>query len=126
MSLRRDAGRALLVTAALFGSPHLNAQPLPLTSQDSIAGSDLTVYLMTMGPGKAVWERFGGRTAVIPHLGLNNDDYFADNQAYLEHVLATSGHDRGLCIVVAPGPGDAGGMPAFAERVRETLSRSRR
>ena len=76
-------------------------------------------------PFEAVWERFGGKTAVIPHLGLNNDDYFADNQAYLEHVLRTRSHDRGLCIIVTPGAGETGGMPKFAEGVRETLARSR-
>jgi hypothetical protein len=76
-------------------------------------------------PFEAVWERFGGVTAVIPHLGLNNDDYFEDNQAYLEHVLRTRTHDRGLCIIVMPGAADTGGMPKFAERVRETLARSR-
>ena len=76
-------------------------------------------------PFEAVWERFGGVTAVIPHLGLNKDDYFAGNQAYLEHVLRTRTHDRGLCIIVMPGPEDAAGMPRFAEGVREALARSR-
>jgi hypothetical protein len=38
------------------------AQALPPyrhTAVPSEPGSELTVYLMTMGPGKAVWERFG-------------------------------------------------------------------
>ena len=65
-------------------------------------------------------------TAVIPHLGLNNDDYFEGNQAYLEHVLRTRTHDRGLCIIVAPGAGQAEAMPRFAERIRETLAHWRR
>jgi uroporphyrinogen-III decarboxylase len=77
-------------------------------------------------PFEAVWERFGGVTAVIPHLGLNNDDYFEGNQAYLEHVLRTRTHDRGLCIIVAPGAGEAQEMPKFAERIRETLAHWRR
>lgn len=44
---------ALLVVAAL-GSPPVSAAPAPPEP-----GSDLTVYLMTFGPGREVWERFG-------------------------------------------------------------------
>jgi len=51
--------------------------------------------------------------------------YAVAPEFYLEHVLATRTTDRGLCIVVSPGPSDTGGVPAFAERVRQTLARSR-
>lgn len=44
---------ALLVIAAL-AAPPVVAAPAPLEP-----GSDLTVYLMTFGPGREVWERFG-------------------------------------------------------------------
>ncbi len=52
----------LLALLVLFcaGSPLVaqQAAPLPL-SPAAPPASELTVYLMTMGPGKAVWERFG-------------------------------------------------------------------
>jgi len=82
----------------------------------------------TETPFEAVWERFGGRTALIPHLGLNKTIHFPDNRAYLEHVLGTRTHDRGLCVVVAPWEGevkatDPAWATRFAAEVRETLHR---
>jgi hypothetical protein len=82
----------------------------------------------TETPFEAVWERFGGRTAVIPHLGLNTTIHFPDNRAYLEHLLGTRTHDRGLCVVVAPWEGeveaaDPAWTTRFAAGVRETLHR---
>jgi hypothetical protein len=82
----------------------------------------------TETPFEAVWERFGGRTALIPHLGLNKTIHFRDNRAYLEHVLGTRTHDRGLCVVVAPWEGEIKGTDSawaarFAAEVRETLHR---
>jgi hypothetical protein len=49
-----------------------------------------------------IWERFGGRTAVIPHLGLNKDIHFSGNRAYMEHIRKTVDHSRGLCVIVTP------------------------
>jgi hypothetical protein len=82
----------------------------------------------TETPFEAVWERFGGRTALIPHLGLNTTIHFPDNRAYLEHVLGTRTHDRGLCVVVAPWQGeiratDPAWTTRFAAEVREILHR---
>jgi len=81
-------------------------------------------------PFEAVWECFGGKTAIIPHIGLNNssgDDYFASTQEYMEHVLGTKTHNRGLGIIVLPIPEDnvdqTGGINAFAERCKETVAK---
>ncbi len=53
----RCAGLAAVALAALGSSGH--AQPPAPAAEDAEAGAALTVYLMTMGPGAAVWERFG-------------------------------------------------------------------
>lgn len=54
-SERTCLGRAarFLAVVSLTIAPALEAQPTPADSQA------LTVWLMTMGPGDAVWERFG-------------------------------------------------------------------
>ena len=54
-------------------------------------------------PFEAVWERFGGKTAIIPHLGLNKDIHFEGNREYLQHVLRSASDNRGLCVIVDPG-----------------------
>ncbi len=46
--------RAVLVAAAL-----LAAASRPLEAQSAGDGSELTISVVTMGPGTAVWERFG-------------------------------------------------------------------
>lgn len=85
-------------------------------------------------PFEAVWERFGGKTAIIPHLGLNKDIHFAGNGAYMEHILRARTHDRGLCIIVTPdgvdrldGAAQSAFEPAavtrFIEDVKRTLRR---
>lgn len=48
----------LILTLSLRGSPALATQGAS-TVRPSGSPADLTVFLMTMGPGKAVWERFG-------------------------------------------------------------------
>jgi len=53
--VRRPAA-ALLVGLAVAGGPCM-AQGRPVPAHPP--GSELTVYLMTMGPGSLVWERFG-------------------------------------------------------------------
>ena len=53
-------------------------------------------------PFEAVWERFGGRTAIVTHLGLNKDFPFQSEADYVRHVLRTRTHDRGLCVLVVP------------------------
>jgi hypothetical protein len=78
----------------------------------------------TETPFEAVWRRFAGKTAIIPHLGLNNEIHFKDNREYMEHVLRTKTHSRGLCIIVTPGKSDiqAGAMTGFVEQVKGTLA----
>jgi hypothetical protein len=49
---------ASLLTLLIFWPPYLRASPLPRFPA-SPPDTSLTVYLMTMGPGKYVWERFG-------------------------------------------------------------------
>ena len=76
-------------------------------------------------PFERVWERFGGRTAVIPHLGLNKEIHFSGNRAYLEHLRATVDHSRGLCLVVMPSGGDMGdpeALRAFARDVEAQVA----
>ena len=84
-------------------------------------------------PFDAVWERFNGKTAIIPHIGLNNSSgavYFADNQEYMEHVLRTKTHNRGFGLIVVPPPNDgaAGENPItslqeFLAGCKETIAR---
>jgi hypothetical protein len=33
-------------------------------------------------PCEAIWERFNGKTAIVPHLGINKDIYFKSQLAY--------------------------------------------
>jgi hypothetical protein len=47
------AGFAILLAGALV------AAPSPVAGQQTVGGDSLRVYLLTMGPGAAVWERFG-------------------------------------------------------------------
>ncbi len=49
--------RAVLLAVIAFASPTAAAQDAPVGAPEP--GSDLTVYLVTVGPGAAVWERFG-------------------------------------------------------------------
>ncbi|NNG17252.1 MAG: DUF4105 domain-containing protein [Gemmatimonadales bacterium] len=77
MSLRRGTWRGWLGAAVLIAatSPaHLAAQPSSLSAQDSTGRSNLTVYLMTMGPGPEVWERFG-HNAIWIHDPVRGTDF---------------------------------------------------
>jgi hypothetical protein len=56
-------------------------------------------------PFEAVWERFGGRAAIVTHLGLNKDIHFDSEADYVRHVLQVKTHDRGLCLLVVPAAG---------------------
>jgi hypothetical protein len=82
---------------------------------------------VTETPFAAVWERFGGKTAIIPHLGLNNDIHFDGNRQYLEHVRRTKTHNRGLCVIVSPSERelkalDPASITRFVERVTDILA----
>ncbi len=81
----------------------------------------------TETPFEAVWECFGGKTAVIPHLGLNKDTHFNGNREYLDHILRVKTHNRGLCVIVGPGEQelkrfDAASILRFVEYVKEALA----
>ena len=56
----------------------------------------------TETPFKAVWERFGGKTAVIPHHRLEQGHPLQRQPEYLDHILRTKTHNRGLCVIVGP------------------------
>jgi Uroporphyrinogen decarboxylase (URO-D) len=80
-------------------------------------------------PFEAVWERFNGKTAIIPHLGLNNqsgDIHFHSNREYMEHVLQVKTHNRGLGLISIPGPkdfADPSALTKFVERSKATLAK---
>jgi hypothetical protein len=82
----------------------------------------------TETPFGSIWERFGGKTAVIPHLGLNKDIRFANNVEYMDHVLRTKTHTRGLCVLVTPdelGPHatDPDQLAGFVRQAKAALAR---
>jgi len=88
-------------------------------------------------PFEAVWERFGGRTAIVTHLGLNKDIHFDSEADYVRHVLRVKTHDRGLCVVVLPieeqesephggtWPEGGGSLDRFVSEMRELLAHGR-
>jgi hypothetical protein len=51
-------------------------------------------------PFARVWERFGGKMVIVPHLGLNKEIRFASALDYVEHVLRARTTNRGLFILV--------------------------
>jgi len=53
-------------------------------------------------PFAAVWERFGGKTAILPHIGLNKEFPFESHVEFIEHIFRTADHRRGLCLLVTP------------------------
>lgn len=89
-------------------------------------------------PFEAVWERFGGRTAIVAHLGLNKDIHFDSEADYVRHVLRVKDHDRGLCVVVLPTeeqqgsephrgtwPEGGGSLDRFVSEMRELIAHGR-
>lgn len=88
-------------------------------------------------PFDAVWERFGGRTAIVVHRGLNKAIPFDSEADYVRHVLGIRTHNRGLCVLTYPpaarradahtgvsaeAPAREGpSLPEFAEEMRELL-----
>jgi hypothetical protein len=80
----------------------------------------------TETPFEAVWERFNGKTAIVPHKGLNKDIHFETKFDYIEHVLQTKSHNRGLIVLVTPEVTDfmgPGGIAGLAERINRLLDR---
>jgi hypothetical protein len=70
---------SLVLAAFLAVAPPLAAQPVerepatPVVPAAAGDGSELTVYVMTMGPGSLVWERFG-HNAIWIHDSLRGTD----------------------------------------------------
>lgn len=79
----------------------------------------------TETPFEAVWERFNGQTVIAPHLGLNKDIHFEDRFEYVEHILQTKTHNRGLIVLVDLDATDfgPGGIAGLAERIDQLLDR---
>ena len=79
----------------------------------------------TETPFEAVWERFNGKAVIAPHLGLNKDIHFEDRFEYVEHVLQTKTHNRGLIVLVDLDATDfgPGGIAGLAERIDQLLDR---
>lgn len=72
LRLRRTALALLLALLA----PPLPAQELPPSTQPpavAVPGEELTVYLVTMGPGDAIWEKFGHNALWIHDARTNTD-----------------------------------------------------
>ncbi len=85
----------------------------------------------TETPFEAIWERFNDKTALIPHLGLNNvggQIHFENNEEFMGSLLRTRTHNRGLCIIVSPAEGELTSsqpdpLKTFFERTRQMLVR---
>jgi len=75
--LMAAVGGLFALSASLGGQPSTNSvRTAPAQSPAAIAaepGSDLTVYLLTMGPGDQVWEKFG-HNAIWIHDAANGTD----------------------------------------------------
>jgi uroporphyrinogen-III decarboxylase len=56
----------------------------------------------TETPFEAVWEQFNGKTAIIPHTGLNTDVHFETEVDLLQHVLRNRTHNRGVLVAIDP------------------------
>ncbi|MBI2941614.1 MAG: hypothetical protein HYY04_14360 [Chloroflexi bacterium] len=84
-----------------------------------LRGLNFGVTEQGFGP---LWERFGGKVAVVPHLGLNKDPHFESALEFVEHVFRQKTTNRGLCILASPTDPAATQDPAalgqFADRVR--------
>ena len=71
------AGRALVASAVLGAAAASGAvAQRPSATPSAEAGSRLTVYLMTMGPGQAVWERFGHNAIYIHDPDQETDEAY--------------------------------------------------
>ncbi len=67
-AVRRSVGQSLWLVLLLLLVPPSVAQTGPITQKAQTApapGSELTIYVMTMGVGAEVWERFGHNAIVV-------------------------------------------------------------
>jgi hypothetical protein len=67
---------ALLAASALSAQAVPNPQSPAASRQSTVPGSDLTIYLMTMGPGDQVWERFGHNAIRIVDASRGTDSVY--------------------------------------------------
>ena len=67
---------ALLAAMLASQSPVSRAQTPAPASQPAVPGADLTVYLMTMGFGDKVWERFGHNAIRIVDASRGTDSVY--------------------------------------------------
>jgi hypothetical protein len=68
------AGMLMIAGATTIGAQPAEPPSGPAAGSDAaVPGSELTVYLMTMGPGDAVWEKFG-HNAIWIHDSARNTD----------------------------------------------------
>ena len=67
---------AFLVASALSAQAAPSPQPAVARPQSTVPGSDLTIYLMTMGPGDQVWERFGHNAIRIVDASRGTDSVY--------------------------------------------------
>ena len=74
-SIAGAAATVALASVAAFPSS-IDAQSEAQTSNDVVAGAQISVYLVTVGPGRHVWERFGHNAIWI------RDDVAGTNRAY--------------------------------------------
>jgi hypothetical protein len=85
----------------------------------------------TETPFESVWERFNGRTAIVPHTGLNKDIHFTTQIEFVQHILRVKTHNRGLLIVVDPtkicGPElDSVALENFSDQICQLLDNDAR
>ena len=67
---------SLLLSLLLIASSAMAQGELPEPTTTAEPGSKLTVYVMTMGPGDLVWERFGHNAIWIQDPGRGTDDVY--------------------------------------------------
>ncbi|MBL8961188.1 MAG: hypothetical protein JNJ98_15130, partial [Gemmatimonadetes bacterium] len=71
MRALRAASQRCLLLASLIGAAGAGAQPA--ASPAPVPGAELEVYLMTMGPGDLIWERFGHNAVGIRDRAAGTD-----------------------------------------------------
>lgn len=54
---------------------------------------------VTETPFEIVWNAFGGKICIMPHIGLNSNNQFKDEVEFVKFVLKKATTYKGLCIV---------------------------
>ncbi|HEX6630430.1 MAG TPA: DUF4105 domain-containing protein, partial [Gemmatimonadaceae bacterium] len=72
--VRRVAAALLTLVAALLAAPRAHAQAgRAAAAPVGEPGSELTIYLVTMGPGDAIWEKFGHNALWVHDAATGSD-----------------------------------------------------